>query len=161
MGVQSVQSYCLVCDHTGCEATCPHQGSDVEWFVGDDARRDLEEVALGSGWVHLRGRWLCPDHWTLDDDDETVEVTDDDRAHPIGVTVDPVVVTCAVRYAFGRGSYLPSWIADTVRSCWGDLGDQQEVIREDVRRWLVDELPESWTVDRDTWEILDQWMAER
>lgn len=75
--------------------------------------------------------------------------------------VDPVVVTCAVRYALGRSSYMPGLIADEVRRCWDDLGDQREVIREDVRRWLHDELPASWMVDRETWEILDRWMAER
>ena len=52
--------------------------------------------------------------------------------------VDPVIVTCAVRYALGRTSCMPALIADEVRRCWADLGDQQAVIRGDVVAWLAD-----------------------
>lgn len=69
----------------------------------------------------------------------------------MSVTVDPVIVTCAVRYALGRRSYMPGLVADQVRACWGDLGDQQAVIVEDVRRWLTDELPAPWASNRETW----------
>ena len=54
------------------------------------------------------------------------------------ISVDPVIVTCAVRYALGRRSYMPGLIADEVRRCWADLGDQQAVIRGDVAAWLAD-----------------------
>ena len=52
------------------------------------------------------------------------------------VAVDPVVVSCAVRYALGRSSYMPGLICDVVRAIWADLGDQREVIRESVERHL-------------------------
>ena len=34
----------------------------------------VTDLAVDSGWVVLNGRWLCPLHWTINDDDETVEV---------------------------------------------------------------------------------------
>lgn len=158
MGLETNTGWRMACDHDGCATVCPDEDAEVGWFHGRTARSEVEEAAVGSDWVTLNGRWLCPEHWTIDDYDETVEVGAD--AHTGRVRVDPVVVTCAVRYALGRSSYMPGLMADQVRACWEDLGDQREVIREDVRRWLVDEMPASWMVDRETWEILDRWMGD-
>lgn len=35
------------------------------------------------------------------------------------VTVDSVIVTCAVRYALGRRSYLPGLMRDALIDAWG------------------------------------------
>lgn len=149
MGVQSVQAHRLVCDHTGCKTACPAEGNEIEWLTGEDATHRLQE--------------LCVDHWTIDDDDKTVERVDDVQspARRVRPRVDPSIVTCAVRYALGRSSYMPGLAADEVRLCWDDLGDQQQVIIEDVRRWLADNLPAPWMMDRETWETLHQWMEAR
>lgn len=77
------------------------------------------------------------------------------------VSVPPVIVTCAVRYALGRGSYVPGLVADQVRACWDDLGDQRDVIFEDVRRWLTDDLPKWQAADWDAWQSLYDWMVEQ
>lgn len=79
----------------------------------------------------------------------------------MAVTVDSAIVTCAVRYALGRRSYIPNLVADQVRACWDDLGDQQTVIVEDVRRWLTDELPAPWVSEREMWEELHTWMVKQ
>ena len=53
------------------------------------------------------------------------------------VEVDPIIVTCAVRYGLnGRRSYIVGSICDTVRSTWPRLGHQQVVIRDEVADWL-------------------------
>ena len=52
------------------------------------------------------------------------------------VEVDPALVSCSVRYALGRHSYLPGLVADEVRRTWPKLGEQRTVIREDIARWL-------------------------
>jgi hypothetical protein len=52
------------------------------------------------------------------------------------VEVEPVIVSCAVRYALGRMSYLPGLVADEVRSVWPKLGTQQQVIRENIEEYL-------------------------
>lgn len=170
MGLITNTGWRVSCDHDGCPAVCPDGRAEVTWFHGPTARSDAGEVAVGSDWVVLGGRWLCPNHWTIDDDDETVEVSGDDAVRQstnTRVSVDPVVVTCAVRYALGRSSYMPGLIADEVRRCWDGLGDQREVIVEDVRRWLADQPRLSdgsamaWTAEVDAWTILHRWMVER
>lgn len=70
--------------------------------------------------------------------------------------VDPVVLTCAVRYALGRRSYLPGLICDEVRRCWPQLGDQQEVIARDVREWFLDS-----KVPDPAWLALIEWIKEQ
>lgn len=78
------------------------------------------------------------------------------------VDTDPVVVSCAVRYALGRLSYLPGMIADEVRRCWPHLGHQRDVIRKDIAEWLA----EPWRHDtrpgfEDTvtvWSDLAAWI---
>ena len=170
MGLRTSTGWRMTCDHDNCQMACPDDESEVGWFHGETARRDAEDVAIGSDWVVLNGRWLCPLHWTINDDDETVEVFDDDaelHSTIARVAVDPVVVTCAVRYALGRSSYMPGLIADEVRRCWDGLGDQRAVIVEDVRRWLADQprlsdgAAMSWTAEVDAWTILHRWMVKR
>lgn len=56
------------------------------------------------------------------------------------IAVDPVVLSCAVRYALGRLSYLPGMIADEVRRLWSDLDDSdRDVIHGDIAEWLADD----------------------
>jgi len=52
------------------------------------------------------------------------------------VSVDPVIVTCAVRYALGRRSYMPGLMRDALIDAWGDLGDQRANIVEMIERHL-------------------------
>ena len=78
------------------------------------------------------------------------------------VDTDPVVVSCAVRYALGRLSYLPGMIADEVRRTWPELGHQRDVIAKDIAEWLA----EPWRHDQrpgfeDTvtvWSDLAAWI---
>ena len=81
--------------------------------------------------------------------------------------MDPVILSCAVRYALGRHSYMPGLVADEVRRCWPDLGDQRSVIREDVARWL-EQMGSSdyvagagWSTGRPVWEELLRWIDSR
>jgi hypothetical protein len=84
------------------------------------------------------------------------------RSDPDRVNTDPVVVSCAVRYALGRLSYLPGMIADEVRRCWPHLGHQRDVITKDITEWLA----EPWRHDdrpgfEDTvsvWSDLAAWI---
>lgn len=80
--------------------------------------------------------------------------------------MDPVILSCAVRYALGRHSYLPGLIADEVRRCWPGLGGQRDVIRGDVERWL-DQMGTSdyvmgagWSTGRKVWADLLAWMED-
>lgn len=84
------------------------------------------------------------------------------RPDPRRVHTDPVVVSCAVRYALGRLSYLPGQLADEVRRTWPHLGHQRDVIRKDIAEWLA----EPWRHDQrpgfeDTvtvWSDLAAWI---
>lgn len=84
------------------------------------------------------------------------------RPDPELAAVDPVVVSCAVRYALGRLSYLPGMIADEVRRTWPHLGHQRDVIAKDITEWLA----EPWRHDQrpgfeDTvtvWSDLAAWI---
>ena len=84
------------------------------------------------------------------------------RPDPDRVNTDPVVVSCAVRYALGRLSYLPGMIADEVRRTWPHLGHQRDVIAKDITEWLA----EPWRHDQrpgfeDTvtvWSDLAAWI---
>lgn len=84
------------------------------------------------------------------------------RSDPDRVNTDPVVVSCAVRYALGRLSYLPGMIADEVRRTWPHLGHQSDVIAKDITEWLA----EPWRHDQrpgfeDTvtvWSDLAAWI---
>ena len=54
------------------------------------------------------------------------------------IDVDSVVLSCAVRYALGRLSYLPAMIADEVRRVWPDLDDNTgDVIHGDIAEWVA------------------------
>ena len=66
------------------------------------------------------------------------------------VSVDPVVVTCAVRYALGRRSYLPGLMRDALIDAWGDIGDQRANIVETIERHLDESGPAEW-VDNEPW----------
>ena len=56
------------------------------------------------------------------------------------IAVDPVVLSCAVRYALGRLSYLPGLIDGEVRRLWSDLDDSdRDVIHGDIAEWLADD----------------------
>lgn len=68
------------------------------------------------------------------------------------VTVEPVVVTMAVRYCLGRSSYAPGLIAGQVIAAWPTLGKQQEIILRDIRGWLA----EDWHAhpEADVWRWL-------
>lgn len=74
--------------------------------------------------------------------------------------VDPVILTCAVRYALGRLSYMPGVVSDNVRACWTHLGDQQDVIRSDIEDWLTSSVgqPAPWNASRDVWVELLDWI---
>ena len=83
------------------------------------------------------------------------------------VEMDPVILSCAVRYALGRHSYLPGVIAAEVRRCWPHLGEQRSVIRQDIVQWL-DQMGTSdyvmgagWSTSRPTWEPLLRWIDSR
>lgn len=52
------------------------------------------------------------------------------------VTVDPVILTYAVRYALGRATYAPDDVCASLRRNWDLLGDQREVIADEIRDWL-------------------------
>ena len=83
------------------------------------------------------------------------------------VEVDPVLVSCSVRYALGRHSYLPGLVADEVRRTWPELGEQRTVIREDIARWLEQMgtsdyvMGAGWSTARPTWEQLLRWIDTR
>ena len=66
------------------------------------------------------------------------------------VTVDSVIVTCAVRYALGRRSYLPGLKRDALIDAWGDIGDQRANIVEMIERHLDESGPAEW-VDNEPW----------
>ena len=76
------------------------------------------------------------------------------------VEVDPALVSCSVRYALGRHSYLPGLVADEVRRTWPELGEQRTVIREDIVQWLERMgtsdyvMGAGWSTARPTWEQL-------
>lgn len=80
------------------------------------------------------------------------------------VEVDPVLVSCSVRYALGRHSYLPGLVADEVRRTWPELGEQRAVIRDDIARWLEQMgasdyvMGAGWSTARPTWEQLLRWI---
>lgn len=83
------------------------------------------------------------------------------------IAVDPVALSCAVRYALGRHSYLPGLICDEVRRCWDDLGAQREVIRADVAEW-VERMGDSdyvagagWSTGLPKWVELLAWIDAR
>lgn len=65
--------YQLHCDHAGCATKVP----DREVSAWSDVA-DCFTEATESGWVTLNGefgdRWICFEHWTVNDDDEIVEV---------------------------------------------------------------------------------------
>lgn len=73
------------------------------------------------------------------------------------VEVDPVILSCAVRYALDRRSYLPGLVADEVRRCWPHLAGQQDVIRDDLVRWLGD-VSGSDDLTEATWRDLFRWI---
>lgn len=83
-------------------------------------------------------------------------------------SVDPVIVSCAVRYALGRSTYMPGLVADEVRRNWRSLGEQQSVIRGDVAEWLrsIDDHSAAgravWhaRVDIEVWRNLLAWMDD-
>ena len=83
------------------------------------------------------------------------------------VEVDPALVSCSVRYALGRHSYLPGLVADEVRRTWPELGEQRTVIREDIARWLEQMgtsdyvMGAGWSTSRPTWEPLLRWIDSR
>ena len=83
------------------------------------------------------------------------------------VEMDPVILSCAVRYALGRHSYLPGLIADEVRRCWPHLGEQRSVIRQDIVQWLEQMgtsdyvMGAGWSTARPTWEQLLRWIDIR
>lgn len=83
------------------------------------------------------------------------------------VEVDPALVSCSVRYALGRHSYLPGLVADEVRRTWPELGEQRTVIREDIARWLEQMgtsdyvMGAGWSTARPTWEQLLRWIDTR
>lgn len=52
------------------------------------------------------------------------------------VTVDPLILTYAVRYALGRATYAPDDVCASLRRNWDLLGDQREVIADEIRDWL-------------------------
>ena len=57
------------------------------------------------------------------------------------IAVDPVVLSCAVRYALGRLSYLPGLIDGEVRRLWSDLDDSdRDVIHGDIAEWVAADL---------------------
>lgn len=74
------------------------------------------------------------------------------------VRVPPVVVSCAVRYALGRSSYMPGLIADVVRGTWAGLDGQQAVIRKDIAREVTNGPPAS-AFDRAAWETWRDLLA--
>lgn len=65
------------------------------------------------------------------------------------IAVEPVVITMAVRYCLGRSSYAPGLIAETVRSVWSHLGQQQDVITQSITEWLNEDWHDHPA--RDTW----------
>lgn len=73
---------------------------------------------------------------------------------------NPDRITLAVRYALGRSSYLPALVADEVRRCWPQLGNQRATITEEVRRWLYDTQPDPWQ-NVDVWNDLYDWITEQ
>jgi len=44
------------------------------------------------------------------------------------VTVDPVILTYAVRYALGRATYAPDDVCASLRRNWDLLGDHRETM---------------------------------
>lgn len=70
------------------------------------------------------------------------------------VSVDPVIVTCAVRYALGRRSYMPGLMRDALIDAWGDLGDQRANIVEMIERHLDESDPGEWVYNEPWVEFL-------
>lgn len=71
--------------------------------------------------------------------DDVAALADEVRRRRMGdkVTVDPVVVSCALRYALPRSTYITGLMAGVVRSTWSQLGDQQAVVRKDIVEHLL------------------------
>lgn len=55
------------------------------------------------------------------------------------VSVDPVVVTMAVRYCLGRQTYAPGLMSDQVLMVLPRLGDQRDIIIRDITEWLAED----------------------
>lgn len=64
------------------------------------------------------------------------------------ISVDPYVLTCAVRFALrAGGSGLARLIADEVEASWKDLGSQQLSITRDLKDYVDKALHSSTPVD--------------
>lgn len=76
------------------------------------------------------------------------------------------IVLCAVRYCFGRQTYMPSLVIQYVKEHWGDL-DQgvKDIIQRDVKEELAhEEKTSGWLGDKydvQIWRDFLWWMNER
>lgn len=79
-----------------------------------------------------------------------------------------VIALCAVRYALGRRTYMPSLVADWLKRHWNCLTEQNQrsILRDvDDEFKRAEELEDFSTIgdpcDINTWRNLRDWMKEQ
>lgn len=77
-----------------------------------------------------------------------------------------LVVLCAIRYCFGRMTYMPDIVIDYVKEHWADLKQRdQDIILRDVGEELVrEDRSPGWLgyeVDVQKWRDFHWWILER
>lgn len=75
------------------------------------------------------------------------------------------IVLCAVRYCFGRKTYMPSLVIGYVKEHWKDLsqGDRDLILRDVGEELVLEDRSPGWLgskYDVQTWKDFHWWMSE-
>ncbi len=100
-------------------------------FEGHGGGGEHRTVGSHRAWCHLCQEWCYPGDPCGQEKCCTEHVSKD-------VSVDPVVLTMAVRYCLGRSSYAPGLVRSQVLTA-GNLGDQLEIMIRDIGEWLAED----------------------
>lgn len=69
---------------------------------------------------------------------------------------------CALRYCFGRMTYMPSLIVDATKTNWDLLSKgNKDVIQRDLREFLTSNRNKGMDCDESTWLDFEEWILEQ
>lgn len=69
---------------------------------------------------------------------------------------------CALRYCFGRMTYMPSLIVDATKANWNLLSKgNKDVIQRDLQEFLTSNRNKGMDCDEKTWLDFEDWILEQ
>jgi hypothetical protein len=73
----------------------------------------------------------------------------------------PLVIICALRYCFGRRTYMPSTIVEWIKNHWQEIPPTyQAIIKSDVCEYVSSGRSLGDQCDADTWIGFVKWFDE-